>query len=38
MDEARRTDFEASPVPIRLVARTDEKGAFEWAAAVRRGE
>ena len=27
MDEARRTDFEASPVPIRLVARTDEKGA-----------
>jgi hypothetical protein len=38
MDEARRTDFEASPVPIRLVARTDEKGALEWAAAVRRGE
>jgi hypothetical protein len=38
MDEARRSDFEASPVPIRLVARTDEKGALEWAAAARRGE
>jgi DNA-binding LacI/PurR family transcriptional regulator len=38
MDEARRTDFEASPVPIRLVARTDQKGAFEWAATARRGE
>jgi hypothetical protein len=38
MDEARLTDFEASPVPVRLFARADEKGAFEWAAAARRGE
>jgi hypothetical protein len=38
MDEARRCDIEASPVPIRLVARIDEKGALEWAAAARRGE
>jgi hypothetical protein len=38
MDEARGSDFEASPVPIRLFARVDEKGALEWAAAARRGE
>jgi hypothetical protein len=38
MDEARRSDFEASPVPIRLFVRADEKGALEWAAAARRGE
>jgi hypothetical protein len=38
MDEARLTDFEASPVPVRLFAREDEKGALEWAATVRRGE
>ena len=38
MDEARGSDFEASPVPIRLFARADEKGALEWAAAARRGE
>ena len=38
MDEARLTGFEASPVPVRLFAREDEKGALEWAATVRRGE
>ncbi len=38
MDEARRSNFQASPVPIRLFARADEKGALEWAAAARRGE
>jgi hypothetical protein len=38
MDEARGSDFEASPVPIRLFARADEKGALEWAATARRGE
>ena len=38
MDEATLSDFEASPVPIRLFARADEKGALEWAAAARRGE
>ena len=38
MDEARGSDFEASPVPIRLFVRADEKGALEWAAAARRGE
>jgi hypothetical protein len=38
MGEARLTDFEASPVPVRLFARSDEKGALEWAAAARRGE
>jgi hypothetical protein len=34
--EARQN--EASPVPVRLFARADEKGALEWAAAARRGE
>jgi hypothetical protein len=38
IDEARLSGFEASPVPIRLFARTDEKGALDWAAAARRGE
>jgi hypothetical protein len=38
MDEARLSDFGASPVPVRLFARADEKGALEWAAAARRGE
>ena len=38
MDQARLTDFEASPVPVRLFASVDEKGALEWAAAARRGE
>ena len=40
MDEARLPSpgFEASPVPVRLFARADEKGALEWAAAARRGE
>jgi hypothetical protein len=38
MDEARLTGFEASPVPVRLFARADQKGALEWAAAARRGE
>ena len=38
MDEARLAGFEASPVPVRLFARADEKGALEWAAAARRGE
>jgi hypothetical protein len=38
MDEARPGEFEASAVPVRLFARTDEKAALEWAAAARRGE
>ncbi|MGH6799216.1 MAG: STAS/SEC14 domain-containing protein [Roseiarcus sp.] len=38
MDEARGSGFDVSPVPIRLFGRADEKSAFEWAAAARRGE
>ena len=38
IDEVRLTGFEASPVPVRLFARADQKGALEWAAAARRGE
>ena len=38
MDVARLSGFEASPVPVRLFARAEEKGALEWAAAARRGE
>lgn len=38
IDEAQLSGFEASPVPVRLFARTDQQGALEWAAAARRGE
>ena len=38
MDEARLSGFDASPVPVRLLAGADEKGALNWAAAARRGE
>ena len=38
IDEVQLSGFEASPVPVRLFARTDEKRALEWAAAARRGE
>jgi hypothetical protein len=36
MEEARLSGFEASPVPVRLFAEADEKGALNWAAAARR--
>ncbi len=38
MDEARLSGFDASPVPVRLFAEADERGALNWAAAARRGE
>ena len=38
MNEARLSGFDASPVPVRLFAEADEKGALNWAAAARRGE
>ncbi len=38
MEEARLSGFDASPVPVRLFAEADERGALEWAAAARRGE
>jgi hypothetical protein len=38
MEEARLSGFDASPVPVRLFAEADERGALNWAAAARRGE
>jgi hypothetical protein len=38
MEEARLSGFDASPVPVRLLAGADENAALEWAAAARRGE
>jgi hypothetical protein len=38
MDGATLSGFDASPVPVRLFAEAEAKGALNWAAAARRGE
>jgi hypothetical protein len=38
MDEAKLSGFDVSAVPIRLFSTADQRLAFDWAAAARRGE
>ena len=38
MDEAKLGGFDGPAVPIRLFAANDRRGAYDWAAAARRGE
>jgi carbon monoxide dehydrogenase subunit G len=38
LSEAEISGFQASPVTVRLFKTGDERTAFEWAAAARRGE